>query len=67
MTWYIAHRTLHLVKRSFHSPIFSHLRILPLILHRATTRLLLLVREKELPISTFLNIYVVLNETNDRI
>ena len=41
---------------------FFHLRIVPLILHTAIVRLLLLVREKELPILTFLNLYVTLNE-----
>ena len=34
--------------------IFIHLRIAPLILHRATIRLLLLIREKQPPILTFL-------------
>ena len=48
----------HLVKRSFHSRVFFHIRIVPLILHRVTIRLILLVKEKELPILIFLNFYV---------
>ena len=47
------------VKNSFHAWIFYYLRIAPLILHRATIRLPLLVREKE-P----LNLYVTLHEIN---
>ena len=35
------------VKNSFHAWIFYHLKIAPLILHRATIRLPLLVREKD--------------------
>ena len=42
-----------LVKNYFRSWIFSHLRIVTLILNKATIRLLLLVREKE----PLINIY----------
>ena len=47
--------------------IFIHLRIAPLILHRATIRLLLLIREKEPPILTFLGLYVNLHEIHGSI
>ena len=43
-----------LSKRFFPVMIFFHLWVLQLILHRATIRLLFLVKEKELPILTFL-------------
>ena len=46
---------------------FFHLRIVLLILHRATMRLLLLVREKELSILTFLNFYVTLHGIHGRV
>ena len=46
---------------------FFHLKIVPLILHRATIRLLLLVREKEPSVLTFLNLYVTLNEIHGSI
>ena len=49
------------VKSYFHSWTFLHLRIIPLILHTATIRLLLLVRGKKPPVLTFLNLYVTLN------
>ena len=47
-----------LVKSSFHSWLFPLLIIIPLILNRATIRLLLLMREKELAVLTFLNLYM---------
>ena len=53
--------TFLLAKSYFQLWIFLRLRIVPLILHRATVRLLLLVREKELPILTSLNFYVTLS------
>ena len=56
-----------LVKSSFHSGTFSYLRIVPLILHRATTRLLLWLWEKELSILKFLNLHVTLNEIHGSI
>ena len=46
---------------------FFCLRIVPISLHRATTRLLLLVREKVLLVLTFLNLYVTLNEIHGSI
>ena len=50
-----------LVKSQFYSWVFIHVRIILLILHRATVRLLWLVREKEPQTLTFLNLYVTLN------
>ena len=50
-----------LCKKLFPFMNFFHLRVLPLILHRAIIKLLFLVREKELPILIFLNIHVTLN------
>ena len=59
MTWdQISKTTSLIVKSSFHSWIFSHARIVPLILHRANIRIFLLVRGKELSILTFVNLYV---------
>ena len=56
-----------LVKSQFYSWVFIHVRIILLILHRATVRLLWLVREKEPQILTFLNLYVTLNGIQGRI
>ena len=42
-----------LVKSPFYLWYFFYHKIVPLILHRATTRLVLLVRKQELPILTF--------------
>ena len=50
-----------LSKKSFPFMSLFHLRVLPLILHRAIIKLLLSVREKELPILTFRNLHVTLN------
>ena len=41
---------------------FFHLTIVPSVLNRATIRLLLLVREIESPILTFINLYVALHQ-----
>ena len=56
-------RITSLVVKSYYHSWFFPLRIVPLILHRATQRLLLLVREKERSILTFLNIISVLQES----
>ena len=42
-----------LVKSPFHLWYFFYHKIVPLIIHRATTRLVLLVRKQELPILSF--------------
>ena len=62
MTW-DQHLTYHiaLCKKLFPFMNFFHLRIVPLILHRAIVRLLLLVRETEPPILALLNLYMTLN------
>ena len=44
-----------------------HLRIIPFISHRVTIILFLLVREKEKPILTFLNLYENLNKIHGSI
>ena len=46
---------------------FCHLIIVPLIALRANIRLLLLVRGKEPPILTFINLYVTLHEIDGTI
>ena len=53
-----SYHSYHSCTKVFHWWIFSHLRIVPLTLHRVTIRLPLSVREKEPPILTFLNLYV---------
>ena len=56
-----------LVKSSSHSSFFFHLIIVPFISHKATMILVLLAREKEPPILTFLNLYENLNEIHGSI
>ena len=69
-TWQITglcHGTITLSKKFFLFMNFFHLRIVSLILNRATIRVLFRVREKEPPILTFFNLYVTLHEIHDSI
>ena len=63
MTWdELSKIHITLNKKFFAFMIFFYLRIVALILYRATIRLLLLVKEKKRPILTFLKFYVALHE-----
>ena len=62
MTWDQQSENHITLSERFSPFVVQFLRIALIILHRATIRLLLLVREKKPPILTFLNLYLTLHK-----